>query len=117
MLSVNGAVGDAGIASMWQHYFDCTYSAVNSSHDQAVCLNRLATSANGVDLNVSMYDIIDMLLKRQRGKAVGPDGIAAEAFLYDPPWLFTHLSILFFVVSQNWILTEEIFGINNCTTD
>ena len=42
-----------------------------------------------------MDDIIDILPKLKKNKAAGPDGIAAEAFLFGTPKLFAHLGILF----------------------
>jgi len=46
-------------------------------------------------MNISMDDIIDILPKLKKNKAAGPDGIAAEAFLFGTPKLFAHLGILF----------------------
>jgi len=41
--------------------------------------------------NIRMDDIIDILPKLKKNKAAGPDGIAAEAFLFGTPKLFAHL--------------------------
>jgi len=42
-----------------------------------------------------MDDIIEIIFKLKRSKAIGPDRIATEAFIYGTPRLYAHLSIMF----------------------
>jgi len=85
--SVNGATGDDNIASMWKSYFERVYSSVDNSYHKQLFENRMSILVNN-GMNIRMDDIIDILPKLKKNKAAGPDGIAAEAFLFGTPKLF-----------------------------
>ena len=93
---VNGASGDENIASMWMEHFKSLYNSVEDDGSKNKFYARVNFSnASCCNHNVSVQEICDAVCKQKKGKAVGPDGIAIEAFMYGNPTLFVHLSLLF----------------------
>jgi len=52
------------------------------------------TSGRG-DVAVVVHDVIEACAKQKRGKAVGLDGIAMEAFIYGGHRMYVHFCMLF----------------------
>jgi len=76
--SVNGAVGEKGIASMWKTHFERIYSSLDSSYHQQQFRDRMKAAVIKNGVKISMDDIIHVLPKRKRNKAPGPDNITAR---------------------------------------
>ena len=94
---VNGASGDENIAAMWMEHFKSLYNSLDDdgSKDKFHARVYSSNAVSSYKSNVSVQEICDAIFKQKKGKAVGPDGIAMEAFMYGNPTLFIHLSLLF----------------------
>jgi hypothetical protein len=96
--SVDGAVGEHEIASMWYNHFNQLYNSVNDDGAKTQFYNRLSEyDIMNCDKNgkIKVRDIVNAIQKQKCGKATGPDGIAMEAFINGGLRLAVHLCILF----------------------
>jgi len=84
--SVNNVSDEQNIADMWQEHFRKLYkSCSNTTHRDELCAKVKCEQYmnNVVNLHaVSVYDVLAAMSELQTGKAVGRDGIPAEAFVY-----------------------------------
>ena len=68
----------------------------NGARDEFIMrLRAVAFDRHSSSPQVLMTDIFDALNRQKTGKAVGPDGIAMEAFLYGGHRLLVHIGLLF----------------------
>ena len=84
--SINNISGEQNIADMWQEHFKQLYnSCSNTAHSERFQnkVMREESMNNVANLHVvSVYDVLFAMSELKTGKAVGPDGIPAEAFIY-----------------------------------
>jgi len=96
--SVGGADGEYDVANMWRNHFEQLYSSVDGKSAKDLFLSRISekqTCLTELPLTILMNDVVDVVRKQKKGKAVGPDGIAMEAILFGGLRLCIHLSFLF----------------------
>ena len=94
--NVNGCSGESNIADMWCNHFEKIYNSVVDERSKSLFYEQIA---NNVDSNnhfvIRLSDLSDCVKKQKRGKAVGLDGVASEAYIYGGTKLFVHLCLLF----------------------
>jgi len=90
--SVGGADGEYDVANMWRNHFEQLYSSVDGKSAKDLFLSRISekqTCLTELPLTILMNDVVDVVRKQKKGKAVGPDGIAMEAILFGGLRLYT----------------------------
>lgn len=84
--SINNVSGEQNVADMWmEHFRKLYYSCSNTNHrDIFYAMGKCDKHVNNVaNLHaVSVYEVVAAMSELQTGKAVRPDGIPAEAFVY-----------------------------------
>ena len=95
--TINECTGDIEIADMWKSHYKDLYNSVNDSETKFDFYQRAASlRADGVKCfdTISVRDVINVCVSQKRGKAVGSDGIAMEAFVFGGLRLHVHISFL-----------------------
>lgn len=93
---VGGISGDENIASLWRDHFNTLYNSVEDDISKEKFQTRINSNIETSDFDfISVQEINDAIRKQKKGKAVGPDGIAMEAFIFGNARLLVHLSFLF----------------------
>ena len=95
--SIGGASGTQNVVNMWMSHFQELYSTVSESKYRNVFQEKVFASPRYTDQLpvLSVYDIETALNAQKFGKAAGPDGIHAEAFIYGGHRLRLYLCLLF----------------------
>jgi len=94
--TVNGVTGEAEITEAWANHFDKLYNSVTDGGARARFYDRLkAHTISNMHCDISVSDILSELSKQKKGKAVGADGIAMEAFIFGGVRLAVHICFLF----------------------
>lgn len=95
--AIGGYTGDNNIAEMWRKHFDELYNTVRDVTSQTLCYDRLneRCSSTGAGFSICVQDVLRSLQKQKLGKAVGPDNVAMEAFVFGGSKLAVHLCLLF----------------------
>lgn len=94
--TVDGVTGETEIADKWSNYFEKLYNSVADDSSRITFLNRLqALSSESLYNSVLVKDVLNEIQKQKKGKAVGADGIAMEAFMYGGLRLAVHICFLF----------------------
>ena len=92
------------LPNMWKTYFERIYFSVDGSHHKYLFQSRIKAATSDNWVNISLDDIIDVVLKLTRNKTAGPDTLTTEAFIYGTPRLFAHMSILF-----SWLQVTSVW--------
>ena len=94
--TVGGVSGDRDISNMWKQHFEQLYNSIDCSNDESIFNDSLSNLCFDTAFNtINTSDIAIALQQQKKGKAVGPDGIAMEAFMIGSSKLLVHLAILF----------------------
>ena len=92
---VGGQCGEAAITNMWYSHFKDLYNCVYSQDEKCKFYDHINLSeANSIHC-INVHDIAKALGSAKLGKAIGPDGVAMEAFIYGGVKLQIHLCLLF----------------------
>lgn len=94
---VGGACGDHAIADMWKDHFENLYNSVdNTVYQDLFNQKKIAASiVNNIVEHISVLEVTDAVRRQKKGKAMGPDDLSMESFIYGGPRLNLLLSILF----------------------
>ena len=93
---VNGCSGESNIADMWRNHFEKLYNSVRDEKSKALFYEQLAKNTDNINqFVIRMSELSDCINKQKRGKAVGLDGIASEAYIHGGTKLHVHLCVLF----------------------
>ena len=105
--TVNGVTGEQEIADMWKGHFAALYNSVQDDVIKSQVLDRAKNTLSCRSAVLSVYDIITALQKLKKGRAAGPDGINAEAFIYGGHKLYVHIAFLFNLFISHCYLPSE----------
>ena len=95
---VDGCTGDVAIANRWCQHFNDLYNSVNDDVSRDSLYKQLSDSVPHSSLQmcrITVQDIANACCQLKSGKALGPDGIAAEALIFGTNKLHIHISLLF----------------------
>jgi len=92
---VGGCAGEKEIAVMWGHHFEQLYNSIQDDQSKNSFYECLDNSDGGVKFTISEHDLLVCIGKQKKGKSVGLDNIAMEAFIYGGLRLLIH--VCFFV--------------------
>jgi hypothetical protein len=96
VIDVGGASGSVNVTNMWQDHFKDLYNCKINSKYRADFEAKLAELAIGeCNMTVNVLDVRSSISKQKHGKAVGPDGLQMESFIYGGHRLNVYLTILF----------------------
>jgi hypothetical protein len=100
--TVGGVSGDRDISNMWKQHFEQLYNSIDCINDESIFKHRLSNL--GIESALSIINTSDIAIavhQQKKGKAVGPDGIAMEAFMTGSSKLLVHLAILFTMFTKH----------------
>ena len=80
---------------MWGHHYEQLYNSIQDVYSKNLFYECLAKTAGCDRFVISVRDLAVCIGKQQKGKAVGLDNIAMEAFMYGGLKLSVHLCFLF----------------------
>ena len=93
---VGGCNGPTQITELWFQHFKDLYNCVPDDGDRERFLQRVNFNAPSQhDCVIYVRDVADALGRQKRGKAIGCDGIAMDAFVNGGGRLTVHLCMLF----------------------
>jgi hypothetical protein len=94
---VGGVTGDKNVASLWRDHFNNLYNSVQENGSKETFFNRInSISASNTEFSaMSVQEISGAIRQQKKGKAVGLDGIAMEAYIFGNLRLSVHLCLLF----------------------
>ena len=94
---MGGCTGDNDITKMWGDHYQQLYDSVNDSDRQETLKQRIACTLvdQSSKMTIVVDDVIAACASQKRGKAVGLDCIAMEAFIHGGTRLYVHLCMLF----------------------
>jgi len=96
--SVGGCHGDTAITDMWCNHYNQLYNSVCDTANRESVMQRiekLAGECHKSEIAFTISDIAEACVKQKRGKAMGLDCVAMEAFMYGGHRLYVHLCMLF----------------------
>jgi len=94
---VGGCTGEKEIAEMWGHHYEQLYNSIQDKYSKNLFYECLAKTAGCDRFVISVRDLAVCIGKQQKGKAVGLDNIAMEAFMYAYGGLKLSVHLCFFV--------------------
>ena len=92
---VGGCAGEKEIAKMWGHHFEQLYNSINDDRSKNFFYECLDNSVGSDKCTISVHDLLVCISKQKKGKSVGLDDIAMEAFIYGGLRLLVHVCFLF----------------------
>ena len=104
--SVNGASGDEAIVAMWKKSYENLYNPPTEKVE-LLFENEMITNENNID-EISVAKLFSACSNLKIRKAVGPDGIPAEAIKYGGHVLLIHLSLIFGMFLKYSYLPTEL---------
>jgi hypothetical protein len=95
-VSVGGRTGINEVTEMWMQHYNKVYNSIVDVNSRALLEQRLLEGLDSCSAaNITVRDVAEICSRQQCGKAVGPDGVAMEAFIHGGSRLFVHVSLLF----------------------
>ena len=91
---INGIRGDENIARLWRDHFHSVYNALNENEAKVQFFTKLKQCSNDVEmLLISEEDVWNAIMHQKKGKAMGPDRVAMEAYLLEGSVLCQYLRV------------------------
>ena len=93
---IDGVTGEQHIAEYWKSHYEGIFNSVQSTTHKNEVLRRLGTTEFYEDnMVVSKDEVATVVKDLKRGKAIGPDKVAAEALIHSSNRLYYLLGICF----------------------
>jgi hypothetical protein len=93
---VGGSTGISEVTEMWKQHYNNVYNSIVDVNSRALLEQRLLEGLDSCSTAyITVRDVVEICSRQQCGKAVGPDGVAMEAFIHGGSRLFVHVSLLF----------------------
>ena len=79
---IDAVVGEQNIAEYGRSHYEGIFNSVQNTTHQNDILRKLETTEFHEDMTVTTNEVAKVIKGLKRGKAVGPDNVAAEALIY-----------------------------------
>ena len=103
---IDAVVCEQNIADYWRSHYEGIFNSVQNTTNQNEILRKLETTEFHEDMTVSTNEVAKVIKGLKRGKAVGPDNVAAEASMHSNNRLHYLLGVFF---SAMLILFATVF--------
>ena len=92
---IDAVVGEQNIAEYCRSHYEGIFNSVQNTTHQNEILRKLETTEFHEDMSVSTNEVSKVIKGLKRGKAVGPDNVAAEALMHSNNILHYLLGVCF----------------------
>ena len=92
---IDAVVGEQNIADYWKSHYEGIFNSVQNTAHQNEILRKLEKSEFHEDMKVTRNEVAKVIKGLKRGKAVGPDKVAAEALMHSNNRLYYLLGVCF----------------------
>ena len=92
---IDVVVGEQNIADYWKSHYEGIFNSVQNTTHQNEILRKLETTEFHEDMTVTTNEVAKVIKGLKRGKAVGPDNVAAEALMHSNNRLHYLLGVCF----------------------
>ena len=105
---IDAVVGEQNIADYWRSHYEGIFNSVQNTTHQNEILRKLETTEFHEDMTVTTNEVAKVIKGLKRGKAVGPDNVAAEALMHSNNRLHYLLGVCFSAILIHGYLPQGL---------
>ena len=105
---IDAVVGEQNIADYWRSHYEGIFNSVQNTTHQNEILRKLETTEFHEDMTVTTNEVAKLIKGLKRGKAVGPDNVAAEALMHSNNRLHYLLGVCFSAILIHGYLPQGL---------